>query len=64
MTFLIIVLVLIFIMSLYVVSYFYFLKLAKVHLTIWFFESFSESLVQFCLIIFHFVNSWFEYLRV
>jgi len=57
MTFSIIVLVLIFGMSLYIVSYFYSLKLAKVYLSIRFFESFSEFLVKFCLIIFHFVNS-------
>jgi len=52
MTFSIIVLVLIFNMSLYIVSYCYSLKLIKVYLTIRFFEGFSESLVQFCLIIY------------
>ena len=62
MTFSIIVLVLIFSMSLYIVSYCYSLKLVNVYLTIRFFESFSEYLVEFCLIIFHFVNSWLEYL--
>ena len=58
MTFLTIVLVFIFSMSLYIVLYCYSLKLAKsLFLTIRFFESFSESLVQFRLIIFHFVSS-------
>ena len=62
MTFSIIILILIFSKSLYIVSYCYSLKLVKVYLTIRFFESFSESLVQFCLIIFYFVNPWLEYL--
>ena len=63
-TFSIIILILIFSMSLYIVSYCYSLKLAKVYSTIRFFESFREFLVQFCLIIFHFVNSWLKFLCV